>query len=128
MIAAALALSPGAALAGACDLMRPGWDGAPVTIWAETLALFASPAALALLVGSALAVAFRSPWAALVLCVLWSGLTMLVAVADPGGLRAEALAEGCRASPALFIVIVAAICGAMILRTGRPAPERDETP
>ncbi|MFX0542914.1 hypothetical protein ACEWPM_014430 [Roseovarius sp. S4756] len=119
MITAAALLVPGAALAEVCDKERPDWDGVPVTMLGEAIILFSTPAALILLAASAIAVMARSPWGALVLCVLWSGLTMMVAAADPTGLRAQALAEGCLASPALFIVAVAAICGAMILHTSR---------
>ena len=116
---AATALAQEAAVSGVCAEERPNWDGVPVTMAGEALILFSTPAALALLAASVIAVVMRSPWGALVLCVLWSGLTMMVAAADPTGLRAQALAEGCRASPAIFIVIVAAICGAMILQTSR---------
>ncbi|MFX0546458.1 hypothetical protein ACEWPL_013025 [Roseovarius sp. S1116L3] len=119
LITAALTLAPGTALADACGIERPGWDGVPVTMWGEALTLFSSPAALALLAASAIAVLMRSAWGALIVCVLWSVLTMIVAAADPTGLRAEAMAAGCRASPALFIIAVAAICGAMILHTSR---------
>ncbi|SEK68496.1 hypothetical protein SAMN05421666_0460 [Roseovarius nanhaiticus] len=112
-----------ATVTGVCKDERPLWDGTPVSMLGEAVILFSSPAALILLAASAIAVALRSSWGALALCVLWSGLTMLIAAADPTGLRAEAFAEGCRASPALFIVAVAAICGAMILHTSRkPRP------
>lgn len=112
-------LMPGPAFADVCQTVRPGWDGLPVTIWGEALALLVSPAALFLLAASATALILRSAWGVLVVCVLWSGLTMLIAAGDPGGLRGQALAEGCRASPAVFIIAVAALCGAMILYTSR---------
>jgi hypothetical protein len=52
---------------------------------------------------------------------------MMVAASDPTGLRADAVIEGCRASPVIFIVAVAVLCGAMIVYTSRkpndaPAP------
>ncbi|PVA10427.1 hypothetical protein DC366_09370 [Pelagivirga sediminicola] len=119
LIAATAALPPGAALAGTCDTVRPGWDGVPVTIWGEAAALFSTPAALFLLAASATATLLRSAWGALVVCVLWSGLTMVITAADPGGLRALARSEGCAASPAIFIAAVALLCGAMILYTTR---------
>jgi len=41
-----LAALPGPALAGeACSRLRPGWDGTPVSVWAEAAALFGSPMA-----------------------------------------------------------------------------------
>jgi hypothetical protein len=53
---------------------------------------------------------------------------MLIAAADPTGMRAAALIEGCRASPALFIVAVAALCGAMILYTSRKTKDTGAAP
>lgn len=128
LIIAAAALTPGAAMAEVCETLRPGWDGVPITIWGEALALFSSPASLFLLAASVTALLLRSAWGALVVCVLWSGLTMMVAAADPEGQRAGAMAEGCRASPALFILAVAALCGGMILYTSRKPREGSTAP
>ncbi len=113
------ALLPGAAWAGACETVRPDWDGVPVTALGEALALFSTPAALFLLAASVTAIILRSAIGALVVCVLWSGLTMIVVTTDPTGLRDPARIEGCSGSPALFIIAIAVLCGAMILHTTR---------
>jgi hypothetical protein len=113
------ALLPGAAWAAACDSLRPGWDGTPVTVWGEALALLSSPASLFLLAASATAVLLRSALGAVVVCVLWSGLTMMIAASGPAGPRGLARAEGCAASPAVFIAGIALLCAAMVLYTSR---------
>ncbi len=117
--AALFVLAPTAALAEVCDKARPSWDGVPFTVWDEALALFSTPAALFLLAASATAILLRSAWGALVVCVLWSGMTMLIVTTDPTGMDDLARLEGCLASPALFILAVATLCGAMILYTNR---------
>ncbi|WP_162497398.1 hypothetical protein [Roseovarius dicentrarchi] len=115
----AAAFLPGAAWAGACETVRPGWDGTPITAWGEALALFSTPAALFLLAASVTATLLRSAVGALVVCLMWSTLTMIVVSTDPTGLRDASRIEGCTGSPALFIVAVAALCAAMILYTTR---------
>ncbi len=113
------ALLPSAAWADVCATERPDWNGVPVTAWGEALALFSTPAALFLLASSVTATLLRSAIGALVVCLMWSTLTMIVVSTDPTGLRDASRLEGCTGSPALFIVAVAALCAAMILYTTR---------
>lgn len=116
-----LVLLPGPAWAGACAELRPGWDGTPVSAWAEAVALLGSPLSLILLVATALALRFRSQWGALAVCVAWSFLVSGFTVFDPtGGAREAAMTEGCVGSPAIFILGVAALCVATVLYTGTP--------
>jgi hypothetical protein len=118
---------PGPALAAACDALRPRWDpaGGPATAFDEALHLAASPVALVLLLGTALAVRLRNQWAGLAAVCGWSILISLRVFAPGGDETAQmAATEGCIASPALFIAVVAAICVATILYT---APSQGRT-
>ena len=109
-----------------CAKVRPDWDGAPVPAWEEAILLFGSPAALALLLASALVLRFRSAWGALAVFAGWSLLVSAFTIYDPtGGQRIAAAAEGCIGSPALFVAIVMAIGVGLLLYTGRP---KDDTP
>lgn len=110
----ALLVCPNAALAEVCDKQRPDWNGAPVSGWAEMLALFQTPAALALILGTALALRLRNQWFGLAMVVGWSSYTMLATTTD---IRAAAIVEGCAGSPTLFIGAVAAICVGIVLYT-----------
>lgn len=117
--ALALALTPKAALAEVCDKLRPNWEpGTKVTMLGEAIYLFSTLPALILLAASALVVARRSQWGALAVVVLWTGfISVVVFFEDDDASYFMARMEGCVASPALFIVAVAAICTAMILYT-----------
>ncbi len=110
-------LLPAPAFAEVCDKMRPAWDGLPVSAWQEALFLFTTVPSLVLLLATALAVRFRHQWGALIVVVLWTILITMVTMADPTGLQDIAKNEGCVGQPTLFIALVAAICGAMILYT-----------
>ncbi|MEM6940673.1 MAG: hypothetical protein AAF943_06420 [Pseudomonadota bacterium] len=109
--------TPAAAAAEVCADTRPGWKGGPVSAFDEALFLAMTPAALVLILASALAVRFRHQWGALIVVVLWSIFVSFIALGDPTGVRALEIAEGCIGSPALFIAGVAAICGGMIYYT-----------
>ena len=91
----------------------------------EALALFSSPAALVLLLASAICIRFRSQIGTLIVVLLWTTLVSLVAFRAPDESRLAAIGEGCIGSPTLFIAAVAAICGGMILYTSRQR-ERDK--
>ncbi|MEP4197146.1 MAG: hypothetical protein ABJL99_16090 [Aliishimia sp.] len=110
-------LTPSALWAEVCDKARPAWDGNTVSAWQEAVFLFSTLPALVLIVASMLAIRFRHQWGALVVVVLWTLLVTMVSMADPTGIQKLAAAEGCVGSPALFIGVVAAICGGMILYT-----------
>lgn len=115
-------LLPAPAWAQVCGELRPGWDGTPVSAWAEALSLATSPASLILLAASAVAVRFRSQWGALAVCVGWSLLVSAYTFFDPtGGARSAGMEEGCVGSPVFFIVAVGALCAALVVYTGRPA-------
>jgi hypothetical protein len=113
-----LALLPTSAFAEVCSTERPNWDGMPVSMIAEALALFTTPGALFLLAATVVALFLRNSNGVLVVTCLWSGLVTIVATTG-GEVRAAAVEEGCVSSPALFIVAVAAICGCSILYTLR---------
>lgn len=122
--ALALICLPLPALAEVCDKVRPGWDGAPVSVWQEALWLFGSPAALVLLLCSVLAFRFKSSWGALAVFVGWSFLVGAFTFWDPtGGQRALAKAEGCIGSPAIFVAVVLVISVGLLLYTGKPEAE-----
>ncbi|MEQ9260370.1 MAG: hypothetical protein RIG84_14885 [Roseovarius sp.] len=115
---ALLAALPLPAWADACAAYRPGWDGVPVGALEEALTLMMSPAALFLLITTALAFRLRRQWLTLALCLAWSGLVALVTFVDlPGGSRQEALAQGCIGPPTLFIALAGALCVALVLFT-----------
>ena len=118
---------PGVAWAEVCDKVRPGWDGAPVSALGEALGLFLSPAGLILLALSIFAVRFHAQWAGLAVVLLWTVFVTIVTMADPTGIRPQAMAEGCVGSPTLFIVAVAAICVAIVLWT-KPRTKDDPPP
>ncbi len=120
-----LAFMPSAAWAEVCGTERPGWDGLPEDGIGEALALFSTLPSLALLIMTALAIRFRSSWGGLAVAVLWTGLVSILAFADIGGVKKQAVVEGCIGSPTLFIGTVAAICVAMILYTA-PYAERTD--
>ncbi|MBS0126378.1 hypothetical protein [Thetidibacter halocola] len=127
---AALALCialPGPALAATCDTLRPLWDptGGPANALDEALHMAASPVSLVLLLVTALAVRLRNQWVGLAAVCGWSILASLRVFAPGGGETTQmAATEGCIASPALFIAVVAAICVATILYT---APSQGRT-
>lgn len=112
-----VAILPSTSLAEVCETERPGWDGTPVTAVGEAVNLFLSPAGLILLIVSLIALRFRNQWIGLVAILLWTGFMTLVTMADPTGMRAPAMAEGCVGSPTLFIVAAAAICVGIVLYT-----------
>lgn len=117
-----LSLAPTPALAEACDKIRPGWDGGEVGAVSEAITLFSSPIALILLFLTALVFRFRSSRGALALCLFWSFLITAVTFFDPtGGVRTQAITEGCVGSPWLFIAVVGALSAGMVVYTGRPA-------
>lgn len=120
-------LLPSPAFAEVCDKVRPGWDGTAVGPLQEALYLFMTPPALFLIVTSLLVIRLRHQWGALAVVVLWTILITLVTMADPTGLQEMARIEGCMGSPTLFIGIVAAICGGMIVYTA-PRSERPDQP
>ncbi|MFL4469800.1 hypothetical protein ACERZ8_07945 [Tateyamaria armeniaca] len=103
-------LVPGIACAEVCDKERPDWDGDQVTALSEAMTLFATPFGLLLLAFTVLALRFRHQWMGLAAVLGWTAFITLITMADPTGLRADAMVEGCIGSPTLFIVAVAAIC------------------
>lgn len=122
---AALTLTPCAALAEVCDKVRPFVGiGETGTAFTELVSLMATPPSLILLVLSALAIRFRWQWAALGVVVLWSLWVSLIAMAAPDDVMLLAIEEGCVGPPTLFIGLVAAICGGMMLYT---APRKAKT-
>lgn len=111
------AFAPRAAWAEVCDKERPDWDGTRVGIVGEAINLFLSPAGIALLLLSVIALRFRHQWIGLAAVILWTVFITVVTMADPTGLRPQAMAEGCVGPPTLFIVAVAAICVGIVLYT-----------
>ncbi|MEM6758608.1 MAG: hypothetical protein AAF601_03935 [Pseudomonadota bacterium] len=105
-----------------CDKERPNWDGAPTTAWGEAVTLFLSPLGLLLLALSLITVHFRWQWIGLGTILGWTGFITIVTMADPTGLRADAMAEGCIGPTTLFIPLAAAICVVIVLRT-KPRPK-----
>ena len=118
-------LAPIPAFADICAQMRPGWDGTPVSAVQEALFLGGTVPALALILGSALVIRFRSQWGGLITIVLWTVLITYIIRSDPDGIDALARQEGCVGSPALFIAAVVAICVAIVLTT-LPRPKRPD--
>jgi len=116
-IGIAVTFFPTVSWAEVCDKARPGWDGTPVGIVGEAISLFLSPAGLALLLMSAVALRFRHQWVGLAAVILWTIFITVVTMADPTGVRAQAMVEGCIGPPTLFIVAVAAICVGIVLYT-----------
>lgn len=112
-----LATLPGAAMADACAVQRPDWDGMPVSGVDEAIQLASSPLTLILIAATFLAIRFRSQWGGVAIVVLWTILVSMLTMVDPTGTRAPGMAEGCIGSPTLFITAVAAICVATILYT-----------
>ena len=119
------AMAPSQALAQVCEQVRPLWSpGSEATGLGELIALMGTPPSLALLIASALAFRFRHQWGALVVVVLWTVWSSIVALSEPGETMQNAINEGCVGAPTLFIVAVVAICVGLILYT---APRNKET-
>lgn len=118
---------PNPALAEVCDKERPHWDGAPVGMIGEAVNLFLSPAGVALLLLSLVALRFRHQWIGLLAVILWTLFVTVITMADPTGIRELAMAEGCVGPPTLFIVAVAAICVGIVLYTKPRASGADES-
>ena len=118
-----LSLLPGMAWAQDCAVQRPGWDGAPVSVVQEAVFLASSPAALVLLLGTAVAIRFKSQWGSLAVVLGWTAFVTFLTMLAPAS-RKLAMAEGCVGSPALFIGVIAAICVAMISYTAPPIKGR----
>lgn len=108
-----------------CDKERPLWTpGTPATALDEAMHLFANPLSLLLLLGTALAIRFRSQWGGLAVVVGWVGLMSLVSFVEVSpDITRLAINEGCIGSPILFMAAVAAICVGTILYTA-PLPKR----
>ncbi len=117
MILFPLTFLPSPAWAEVCDKARPGWDGAHVGVVGEAISLFLSPAGVALLLLSLIALRFRHQWVGLAAVILWTVFITVVTMADPTGVRGLAMAEGCIGAPTLFIAAVAAICVGIVLYT-----------
>ena len=118
-----LSLLPGVAWAQDCAVQRPGWDGAPVNVVQEAVFLASSPAALVLLLGTAIAIRFKSQWGSLAVVLGWTAFVTFLTMLAPAS-RKLAMAEGCVGSPALFIAVIAAICVGMIFYTAPPIKGR----
>ncbi|WP_299694077.1 hypothetical protein [uncultured Tateyamaria sp.] len=118
-----LTLVPGTAWAEVCDKARPGWDGTQASAVSEAVNLMTSPAGLILLLISALALRFRYQWVGLAAVLMWTAFITMVTMADPTGIRADAMVEGCIGPPTLFIALAAAICVAIVLWTKPRTPD-----
>jgi hypothetical protein len=118
-----LSLMPGAAWAQSCAVQRPDWDGTSVSAVQEAVFLASSPAALILLLGTVVAIRFKSQWGALAVVLGWTAFVTFLTMLAPAS-RKVAMAEGCVGSPALFIGIIAAICVGMIFYTAPPIKGR----
>ncbi len=126
-LAGVFALGPGAARASVCDEVRPFvGPGESGTAFTEMVSLLGTPPSLILLVLTALVIRFRWQWASLAVVVLWSIWVSLIAMSAPDAAMLAAIEEGCVGAPTLFIGLVAAICGAMMLYTApRKAKQTD---
>lgn len=118
----AVALFPQAALAEVCNKARPLWNPAegPASALDEALHFAASPVSVVLLLATAVALRFRSPWGGLAAVCGWSALVFSIVFGDARdltGVGPLARAEGCIGSPALFIALVAAICVGTVVYT-----------
>ncbi|MBV0910801.1 hypothetical protein [Anianabacter salinae] len=121
--AAALSV-PSAASAEVCEAVRPSWvPGTAVSSVDEAILLLSAPASLGLVAATALALRFRSQWGALACVVGWTIWASVIVMGRDTGVQAQAIAEGCMGSPALFITLAAAICVTAILYT-RPRVAR----
>jgi hypothetical protein len=118
-----LSLLPGVAWTQDCAVQRPGWDGAPVSVVQEAVFLASSPAALVLLLGTAVAIRFKSQWGSLAVVLGWTAFVTFLTMLAPAS-RKLAMAEGCVGSPALFIGVIAAICVGTIFYTAPPIKGR----
>lgn len=99
-------------------MQRPGWDGVPVTALDELLFLLQTPIVLILIIGTALAVRFRSEWGGLVVVAGWSLSTFLATGwGSNADTRALAMNEGCIGNSTLFILFAALVCIGVVLYT-----------
>lgn len=117
-----LALLPSAAWAEVCETQRPRWDGLPVTLMDEAIAMFSTVPSLILIVGTMLVIRRRSVWGGLAVVLGWSTLLTALISYDPSGLREIARAEGCIGDPVLFIGAVIVICGVILFFTAPRNP------
>ena len=101
-----------------CDKERPNWDGSPVSLVDEAIALALGPTGLFFIGATAVAVLFRHSIGVGIACVMWAFyITALIMRGDD--VFEQAVAEGCIGNPALFVGLVAAICLAAVLFTIR---------
>ncbi|MEM6375246.1 MAG: hypothetical protein AAF686_03345 [Pseudomonadota bacterium] len=127
LIVGAILVLAGPADAAVCQDFRPDWNGETVGAWDEMLALLSMPISLILLIATAFAIRFRSPWLALCVFVGWSFAVASVTFFDPtGGIRANAALEGCVGSPSLYIAVVLSLCAGMMIYLNKFAdPDTD---
>jgi hypothetical protein len=117
-----LALLPAKTRAETCATLRPDWNGDPATQLSEAIGLFLSPAGLFLGAALAVAVLFRHPMGTCLVALLWSVFITFLVMPDASGQTAMARAEGCLASPTLFIGLSTAICALAVYYTFRRDP------
>ena len=116
--------APSAGWAEVCDKMRPDWTpGSAPSVVSEAIALGTTLPSLVLFVATLLCARFRLQWGALVVVLLWTGWISVLLYLPRSDVQAMAIAEGCIASPGLFIALVTGLCIGLILYTV-PRPGR----
>ncbi len=112
-----LTLIPTQAFAQACEAVRPGWDGEPVTALGEAIALFSTPPSLLLLIATAFVVRLKAMWGGLAVVVGWAAWISILdsPVVFPD--NAAAAIEGCIGPDTLFIALAIAICALIVIFT-----------
>jgi len=109
-------------------MVRPGWDGTPVTAMGELIYLLQTPMVLVLILCTALALRFRSEKGGLGVVIGWSIATFLVTGwGGSDGTMGTAIAEGCIGNASYFVAVAAAICIGVVLYTA-PLPRRGQKP
>lgn len=121
--AATAIVAPSAALAQSCAAIRPDWtaDAGPQSVLAESTYILASPPVLALALLLALGAYFPRIWLAFPAALLTLGFAGLLFLSRQSDAAAQALAEGCIATPLPALIILVLAAAAVMVRAFRRA-------
>lgn len=120
---AAAALLPLPAHAESCAAIRPDWtaEAGPQSALAETAYILASPPVLALALLLALGAWFPRIWLAFPAALLTLGFAGLLFLSRQSDAAAQALAEGCIATPLPALILLVLAAAAVLVRAFRRA-------
>lgn len=99
----------------ACAVLRPAWNGDPVSSLAEIFDLATSPASLAFIALTAVALWHRNFWTTMLLCLLWIGWATHILISEftyEPLMTAQKI--GCIGSSIPYLILGSMICVATL--------------